>query len=92
MPGRDLRAVAAELRGEGLASDLPCVIVSRASQPDELIVRTTLGLLDRIVAGPAPSILLVGEALRDTESATAVEEVVRHAAGGGESRPKSMEL
>jgi uroporphyrin-III C-methyltransferase len=92
MPGRDLRAVAAELRSEGLCSDLPCVIVSRAAQPDEQILRTTLGQLDRVVAGPAPSILLVGEALREADSVTTVEDVARHAAGAGESRPKPMEL
>jgi len=92
MPGRDLRAVAAELRREGLASDVPCAIVSRAAQPDQQIVRTTLGRLDRARGGPTPSILLVGEVLRETESATAVEEVVRHAAGVGERWPKPMEL
>jgi uroporphyrin-III C-methyltransferase len=66
MPGRSLDAVAAQLRNEGLPSDLPCVVVSRAAQPDQRIQRTTLAELDRIAPGPAPAILLVGEALRDT--------------------------
>ncbi len=69
MPGRDLRGVAAQLRKEGLPADLPCVIVSRAAQPDQEIVRTTLGRLDRVTAGAAPSILLAGEALRDADGA-----------------------
>jgi uroporphyrin-III C-methyltransferase len=92
MPGRDLRAVATELRNEGLSSDLPCAIVSRAAQPDEQILRTTLGQLDRVVAGPAPSILLAGEALREAESVTAVEDFVGRTADAGESRPKPIEL
>ncbi|MGA7886007.1 MAG: uroporphyrinogen-III C-methyltransferase [Acidobacteriaceae bacterium] len=70
MPGRDLRAIAAQLRSEGLPPDLPCILVSRAAQPDQEILHTTLARLDH--AGPvaAPSILLAGEALRDATSET----------------------
>jgi uroporphyrin-III C-methyltransferase len=68
MPGRDLSGVAAQLRTEGLPAVLPCVIVSRAAQPDQQIVETTLGQLDRIGAVPAPSILLAGEALRNAQA------------------------
>jgi uroporphyrin-III C-methyltransferase len=68
MPGRDLSGVAAQLRMEGLPVDLPCVVVSRAAQPDQQIVETTLGQLDRIAPVPAPSILLAGEALRKAQA------------------------
>lgn len=71
MPGRDLRAIAAQLRKEGLPPELPCVVVSRAAQPDQQIQRTTLAELDRVTPGPAPAILLVGEALRESETAAA---------------------
>ncbi len=67
MPGRDLTAIAAQLRSEGLPADLPCVIVSRAGQPQQQIVQTTLAQLERVPAVPAPAILLAGEALRDTQ-------------------------
>ncbi len=67
MPGRDLRGVTAQLRSEGLPADLPCVVVSRAAQPDQHVVRTTLSELDRITPGPAPAILLAGEALGEEE-------------------------
>jgi len=80
MPGRDLRGVAAQLRSEGLPPDLPCVIVSRAAQPGQEIVRTTLARLDSAMAGPAPSILLVGEALRDADSA-ALDAAAGYASG-----------
>ena len=72
MPGRDLSGIAAQLLREGLPADLPCVMVSRAAQPDQEIVRTTLAQLDRITPGPAPSILLAGEALREADSREAV--------------------
>ena len=77
MPGRDLSPVAEQLRAEGLPGDLPCVIVSRAAQPDQQIVRTTLARLERIASLPAPSIFLVGEALREAE--------LHDAAGGVQS-------
>lgn len=67
MPGRDLRPIADQLRREGLPGDLPCVIVSRAAQPDQQIVRTTLSRLERIASLPAPSILLAGEVLHQAE-------------------------
>lgn len=73
MPGRDLRAVAAQLRREGLPGDLPCILVSRAAQPAQEILRTTLAQLDRVTSGPAPSILLVGEALREADSAKSLD-------------------
>ena len=68
MPGRELSGIAAQLRSEGHPTDLPCVIVSRAAQPDQQIVRTTLERLDHLAAVPAPSILLAGEALREAQS------------------------
>jgi uroporphyrin-III C-methyltransferase len=72
MPGRDLRAIAAQLRAEGLRAELPCVIVSRAAQPDQEILHTTLDRLDRAAPGRAPSILLVGEVLGEANAAEAI--------------------
>jgi uroporphyrin-III C-methyltransferase len=68
MPGRDLSPTAAQLRSEGLPPNLPCVLVSRAGRPDQQIMRTTLAELARIQPGPAPAILLAGEAMRDALS------------------------
>lgn len=64
MPGRDLSPVADQLRAEGLPPTLPCVLVSRAAQPDQQVQQTTLADLHRLIPGPAPAILLAGEALR----------------------------
>jgi uroporphyrin-III C-methyltransferase / precorrin-2 dehydrogenase / sirohydrochlorin ferrochelatase len=71
MPGRDLKLLAAEWLAEGLPADLPCVLVSRAAQPDQQVRCTTLGALGLGALGdeaplPAPSLLLAGWAVRET--------------------------
>ncbi|MGA8107953.1 MAG: uroporphyrinogen-III C-methyltransferase [Acidobacteriaceae bacterium] len=76
MPGRDLRPLAEQLRSEGLPPELPCVVVSRASQPDEAVERTTLARLGTLIPGAAPAIVLVGACFGEW----AVDEVERLAA------------
>jgi len=63
MPGRDLGLLAAEWLAEGLPNDLPCVVVSRAAQPDEQVVHTTLGDLGGVEPAAAPSLLIAGWAV-----------------------------
>jgi len=65
MPGRDLTLLAAEWLVEGLPVDLPCAVVSRAAQPDQQVVHTTLGELGSVAPAAAPSILIAGWALRE---------------------------
>jgi siroheme synthase len=83
MPGRDLNLLAAEWLAEGLPADLPCAVVSRAAQPDQGVVHTTLGELDSVSPASAPSILIAGWALRglnevdDAKSAQALEGACR---------------
>ena len=69
MPGRDLRLLAAEWLAEGLPPDFPCVVVSRAAQPDQHIFQTTLAELGDTTPVAAPSVLLAGWAIRDAASA-----------------------
>ncbi len=64
MPGRDLALLAAEWLAGGLPADLPCAVVSRAAQPDQHFVHTTLGELGSIVPVEAPSLLIAGWAVR----------------------------
>jgi uroporphyrin-III C-methyltransferase len=62
MPGNDYEALAADLCDVGIDLGTPCVIVSRASTPQERIHRTTIGELP---AGPglaAPAVLIIGSA------------------------------
>jgi uroporphyrin-III C-methyltransferase len=69
MPGHDFANLQRELLGAGLPSNTPCVIVSRASTPDQEQFRTTLEALSAAPALEAPSILLVGRTLARTPDA-----------------------
>ena len=64
MPGRDLTLLAAEWMAEGLPAELPCAVVSRAAQPDQQVVFSTLGALGELEPAEAPSLLLAGWAVR----------------------------
>ena len=90
MPGRDLAPIAAQLRREGLPGSMPCVIVSRAAQPDQHILRTTLADLDRVIPGPAPAILLAGEALADAQAADVA--VLADSARASAAPPQPLEF
>jgi siroheme synthase len=69
MPGRDLALLAAEWMAEGLPGDLPCVLVSRAAQPDQSVQCTTLDALSEAEPMEAPSLLLAGWAVRQADVA-----------------------
>ena len=78
MPGKNLAALAESLAAEGLAHDLPCVVVSRASQPGETVQRLTLATLSDAEPIEAPSLILLGKAVgqpghdrREVESTSA---------------------
>jgi len=75
MPGKDWVGIEEQLRREGMREDLPCVIVSRAAQPDQQMVRTTLGQLGRMTSLPAPSILLAGKVLGEAQEGGIAEYV-----------------
>jgi len=62
----------------GLAGTTPCVIVSQASTPQQLILRLDLASLADAPQPPAPALLLVGEVTR----AEAVEVAAAWGAGG----------
>lgn len=64
MPGRQFRTLADDLIASGLAPATPCVAVSKATTPDELVLKTTLAELKDGDVGPAPVILLVGAAIQ----------------------------
>ena len=55
MPGRSLDALAADWLAQGADPALPCVIVSRAAQPDQQIERTTLEKLHLVDVAASPS-------------------------------------
>jgi uroporphyrin-III C-methyltransferase len=65
MPGRNLTLLAEQWLAEGLPPELPCVIVSRAAQPDQEIRCTTLAALGEAEPVAAPSLLIAGWAVRE---------------------------
>ena len=78
MPGGNYERIAHELLGAGLPPDTPCIIVSQASTPRQLILRLELGSLAGLPEPPSPALLLVGEVTR----AEAVEAATVWGASG----------
>jgi uroporphyrin-III C-methyltransferase/precorrin-2 dehydrogenase/sirohydrochlorin ferrochelatase len=70
MPGRNLHLVARQWLDEGLSPDLPCAIVSRAAQPCQQVLCTTLAELGSVSPALAPSLLIAGWAVRGSYAAT----------------------
>ena len=66
MPGRDFSALAASLAAAGIAPETPIAAISRASTPAQQATLTTLAELPQCKPGPAPLILLIGNAIRPT--------------------------
>jgi uroporphyrin-III C-methyltransferase len=60
MPGQRYAALSAELQAAGIAAEIPCVLISRASSKDERIFRTTVGQLPACPAAKSPSLLVIG--------------------------------
>jgi uroporphyrin-III C-methyltransferase len=64
MPGRRFRLLADELIASGITAQTPCIAVSKASTPEERVLRTTLASIDDDAVGPAPVLMLIGQAIR----------------------------
>jgi uroporphyrin-III C-methyltransferase/precorrin-2 dehydrogenase/sirohydrochlorin ferrochelatase len=74
MPGRDLTLLAEQWLAEGLPADFPCVLVSRAAQPDQQVRHTTLAALRSERPMQAPSLLLAGWAVSKLSPAAIGDE------------------
>jgi uroporphyrin-III C-methyltransferase / precorrin-2 dehydrogenase / sirohydrochlorin ferrochelatase len=60
MPGSDYAEVAERLQNSGLPADLPCVIVSRATQAEQQVRWSTVSSLAAEEKLPAPALFIVG--------------------------------
>jgi uroporphyrin-III C-methyltransferase len=69
MPGRDLNLLALQWLQEGLPPDFPCALVSRATQPDQEILFTTLAALSDAAPTAAPGLLIAGWVVRESTPA-----------------------
>jgi uroporphyrin-III C-methyltransferase len=70
MPGRHFRALADELIASGIDAATPCIAVSNATTKEERVLRTTLAAITDEAVGPAPVLLLIGDAIRPASFAT----------------------
>jgi uroporphyrin-III C-methyltransferase len=64
MPGRDFPALSAGLIAAGVPPQTPCVAVSKATTPEEHTCITTVAELPDAAIGPAPLLLLIGDAIQ----------------------------
>ena len=60
MPGHRYAELAAELQAAGIGAEIPCVVISRATTPEEAIFRTKVGELPESPAAASPSLIVVG--------------------------------
>jgi uroporphyrin-III C-methyltransferase len=71
MPGRDLDALAWDLLAAGMPAELPCIVISHISLPDQKIHPATLGNLGELRPDASPVFVLAGWPL-----ATEAEQIV----------------
>jgi uroporphyrin-III C-methyltransferase len=64
MPGQRYSEIAAKLRAAGLPDETPCAIISRATTPQEQVFSTNVENLGEVPPLPAPTLLVIGEVLR----------------------------
>jgi uroporphyrin-III C-methyltransferase len=60
MPGPDYSGASRWLQEAGLPGETPCRVISKATQREQSIAATTLEGLKKLIALPAPALLLVG--------------------------------
>jgi len=60
MPGPDYAEVSRWLAESGIVAETPCLVISKASQRDQVVRSTTVSLLASLPSLPAPALLIVG--------------------------------
>ncbi|HEY1677485.1 MAG TPA: uroporphyrinogen-III C-methyltransferase [Candidatus Sulfotelmatobacter sp.] len=68
MPGRNYDDLASKLKSAGLSLETPCAVISQATTPRETTFRTTLEKLSDAPQLPAPTLLMVGEVVRYSDT------------------------
>jgi uroporphyrin-III C-methyltransferase len=75
MPGHHYSEIARKFRSAGLSDETPCAIISRATTSDEQVFSTNVGNLADAPRLPAPTLLVIGEVLRQAGHRFLTEEV-----------------
>ena len=64
MPGRRYSEIARKLRSAGMPDETPCMIISRATTSKQQVHSTSVGKLGEAPRLAAPTLLVIGEVLR----------------------------
>jgi uroporphyrin-III C-methyltransferase len=76
MPGHDYAGIADRLATAGFAQETPCAIISRATTPHQQVHYTTISSLHQSPRLAAPTLLVIGEAVRFSDDAANAFEAV----------------
>lgn len=71
MPGTDYSGVSCWLLDSGVVPETPCLMISKASQPEQSVRATTLAKLASFPSLPAPVVLIVGRVASPSAHAAA---------------------
>jgi uroporphyrin-III C-methyltransferase len=69
MPGQNYMEMSAKLKAAGLAGEMPCAVISRATTVHQKTHRTTIAELHSTPKLAAPTLLVVGEVVRFGDAA-----------------------
>lgn len=81
MPGRHYEEVSNWLLQAGLSSETPCVVVSKATQPDQITQLSTAGNLANLSPLPSPALLIVGRAVAPDNAVPVAADWLRSPTG-----------
>jgi uroporphyrin-III C-methyltransferase len=68
MPGPQYGEVSSWLMQAGVSQDTPCLVVSKATQPDQISTLSTAGDLATLSPLPAPALLIIGRTVAPSEA------------------------
>ncbi|MGH9495198.1 MAG: uroporphyrinogen-III C-methyltransferase [Candidatus Sulfotelmatobacter sp.] len=68
MPGQNYDGLAARLKNAGLTVETPCAVISQATTSRETVHRTTIADLTRTPILASPTLLVVGEVVRQSHA------------------------
>jgi len=94
MPGANYFDIAAKLKAAGLSGKTPSMMIARATTPQQQTYLTNIDELHRAPRFPAPSLLLVGETVRFSDSVALAQEaaVLAYSAPHASSLPLHSEF
>ncbi len=80
MPGPDYAEVSCWLRDSGLIPETPCLVISKATQPEQYSRLVTIEALARQTPLPAPALLIVGRVASHSSVAATAYDWFHHSA------------